>query len=701
MDVLFSIVTGLGLRFFLEGQPLGRLAPILLGLCEGAAVHHLSNANSVPSASDHYLAYALRVAVDLYFTANLQRTFVVLLWTLLGALASETMNPSRSRSPRERRRRSSRSVPAARVRHYQPTLTPASQGSRSTVVPIISSTPAVRPSRPPSPPSFFLEGESETNSNSPHPHYLPSAFDGRENSDSPPPKPVLLPTPPATHVPDGRAVRAGPSSEHRLSTIEEHSIEGQSSGNEGSRHDSLGFPGGHIGFTRTLASYAPSYAPSATSVPPLPIPNSTIRYIQTSVNRASPAAELELDDAPSVAPLPVPNAGTTYLREEYSSDGGDPLQTPQTRAARWELTDNDELMTPPGHGARELSPLVLERNLFPAFGSVLTSEHPTFQPPVFTAPATMKSTTATAPMTTTTTATVAAAAGSSDARGQEAAPEAVEYPSTAARDAAPDLDADHLATFPDQEPKSSYPTPDASPTTYRFDDRRQQDQQHEYDLGTGFQQQQSAPDPSHNQHDDDQQQHEFDLEEEAETETDAASVISSAPARAMYARAEALRTEARAAEAEFDRLRGQLDEATYQARVRDVLFLKEEMREAEKRATRLHERAARRFIMARNVSKDPQTVDVHGLRKAEAIRITEKALRDAFTEGRPTVRVIVGKGLHSADGIPVLKEAVMKAMAKYGIQCGVDPKNAGVLILTLPMPTPVYNGRKAHKGRVL
>lgn len=67
-------------------------------------------------------------------------------------------------------------------------------------------------------------------------------------------------------------------------------------------------------------------------------------------------------------------------------------------------------------------------------------------------------------------------------------------------------------------------------------------------------------------------------------------------------------------------------------------------------------------FLARNSIRKPQTVDVHGLRVAEAIQITEKALREALTSKYPFVRVIVGKGLHSQGGKPVLKQALMKTM---------------------------------------
>jgi DNA-nicking Smr family endonuclease len=58
----------------------------------------------------------------------------------------------------------------------------------------------------------------------------------------------------------------------------------------------------------------------------------------------------------------------------------------------------------------------------------------------------------------------------------------------------------------------------------------------------------------------------------------------------------------------------------------------------------------------------PHTIDVHGLRVAEAVRQTEKALREALTHGFPDIKVIVGKGLHSRNRTPVLKLAIIREM---------------------------------------
>jgi len=58
------------------------------------------------------------------------------------------------------------------------------------------------------------------------------------------------------------------------------------------------------------------------------------------------------------------------------------------------------------------------------------------------------------------------------------------------------------------------------------------------------------------------------------------------------------------------------------------------------------------------------TIDVHYLRIPEAIRETNKALRDMLLEGGGELRVIVGRGLHSRNKIPVLRPAIITEMKK-------------------------------------
>ncbi|KAG6920239.1 hypothetical protein DXG01_005008 [Tephrocybe rancida] len=623
MDVLLSIVTGLGLRLFLDSldEPLGRLGPVLLGLWEGAAVHHLSAGSfSAGSSLDHYLAYTLRVAVDLYFTANIHRAFIVLLFTILGLVASEFTNPTRPR--RFHRRRSSHTSVPTHIRHYAREYFPS------------SSRPA-RPSLPSTPPSIFLGGESELNT--PHPGYPISFADNeKESFESPTPNPALFPTPPSTSVSEVRDTRAV----DRLSTIEEHS-----SGEDGSRRSLPGIvPGAFM--VRNASSYPPSVAT------PLPVPNSTIQYIHTSLDQANANPAVEPSPSPIEAPLPVPNSSTKYYMSE--DDGGDPLQTPPAASsAPWELVltdDNDGLTTPP---ARELSPLVLEHNLLPSFGQASTSA----EAPLPNTSASVSTTEAAAALLVTS----AVECLSTPVAPSHHNPDPITEPEPTSEPSPDELEPE---PDPEPEPVSSYPTPVPSPTIERHSRSQQTDHHPNSDAGPS-----SAS---------------AEAEQETETETDAASVISSHPANVMYHRAEALREKARAAEAERFHL---LEELKHTREVKRVLFLKQRVREEEELAKKLHDKAAKRFFEARNAMRKRRThtVDVHGLRAAEAVFRTEQALRNALEVRAPSVRVIVGKGLHSAGKVPVLKGTITKVMQGYGLDCKVDPGNAGVLILTLPV----------------
>ena len=95
---------------------------------------------------------------------------------------------------------------------------------------------------------------------------------------------------------------------------------------------------------------------------------------------------------------------------------------------------------------------------------------------------------------------------------------------------------------------------------------------------------------------------------------------------------------------------------------------------------------------------------MHGLRVREALLRVERALRDMLLQGAKDLRVIVGRGNHSPNKIPVLKMSVLKAMRRYifplsfdillylsavrvgrhGIFAQVDSSNPGVVIITLP-----------------
>lgn len=57
-------------------------------------------------------------------------------------------------------------------------------------------------------------------------------------------------------------------------------------------------------------------------------------------------------------------------------------------------------------------------------------------------------------------------------------------------------------------------------------------------------------------------------------------------------------------------------------------------------------------------------MDLHGLRVQEAIEVVEKAFRSTLESGYGTLKVITGKGLHSKNNLPILKNAVIREMEK-------------------------------------
>ncbi|KAJ2922208.1 hypothetical protein H1R20_g14890, partial [Candolleomyces eurysporus] len=176
-------------------------------------------------------------------------------------------------------------------------------------------------------------------------------------------------------------------------------------------------------------------------------------------------------------------------------------------------------------------------------------------------------------------------------------------------------------------------------------------------------------------------------QDDPDSHSDGLSVLSSPEPRVVNAKAEKLRQDAKAAEKEYHELKGKHHDAVKEGKVAEGFLLKRKMLDAEERAKELHRKAARRYYASLNELNPKQkedTIDVHGLRPSEAVDKTERALTQAMDNGLTTLRVIVGKGLHSVGGQPVLKKVITQTMEKQKIACEVDSGNAGVLILTVP-----------------
>ncbi|KAF8580006.1 hypothetical protein K439DRAFT_1662966 [Ramaria rubella] len=170
------------------------------------------------------------------------------------------------------------------------------------------------------------------------------------------------------------------------------------------------------------------------------------------------------------------------------------------------------------------------------------------------------------------------------------------------------------------------------------------------------------------------------------TETSSFSTVSSTELgvtpQELRCRAEAFRQQAISARNRRDALDMRRKEAVRLKRGGEGLELKFASKEAEREADRADRRAAKLFFKERN-RKPTFFMDVHYLKKNEALRVIEKALRDVQLQGGRELKVMVGKGKHSPGGISILKPFVKNRLRQQGIQVQEASWNPGMLIITL------------------
>lgn len=157
--------------------------------------------------------------------------------------------------------------------------------------------------------------------------------------------------------------------------------------------------------------------------------------------------------------------------------------------------------------------------------------------------------------------------------------------------------------------------------------------------------------------------------EDAESDISPPESILSGGRNSLITRANLLREQAD----EEDKIRAHLEKErkklTAEGNVKDAFLLLGEVKEAEERAKKLHDKAERRyfdgtkasyfyanftliFLTGYNKETNSTTIDVHKLKVAEAIQRTEKAIRDVLLQGGAELRVITAgkivKGTHLA-----------------------------------------------------
>mmetsp|Transcript_35774 Transcript_35774/g.79611 ORF Transcript_35774/g.79611 Transcript_35774/m.79611 type:complete len:178 (+) Transcript_35774:145-678(+) len=122
---------------------------------------------------------------------------------------------------------------------------------------------------------------------------------------------------------------------------------------------------------------------------------------------------------------------------------------------------------------------------------------------------------------------------------------------------------------------------------------------------------------------------------------------------------------------EGDKVNGKL--YAYKARENEVL------------SKQSHEQAAELIFISRNKGLPKDTVDLHGLRVKEALAKAREIILEAKKENRKSMTFIVGRGLHSADGVAKLKPAIMDLVNELHLRCTVG-RNEGRILVELVEP---------------
>lgn len=111
-------------------------------------------------------------------------------------------------------------------------------------------------------------------------------------------------------------------------------------------------------------------------------------------------------------------------------------------------------------------------------------------------------------------------------------------------------------------------------------------------------------------------------------------------------------------------------------------------------AEQFNAKAAEFVFIENNKDSDDNDIDLHGLYVKEAEYILKQRIISGINKHQPTIDCIVGKGLHSKNGVAKLKPAVEQLCNDANLRCWVDKKNSGVLhidIQNAQIPQSWYN----------
>ncbi|KAI5953720.1 hypothetical protein KGF57_003929 [Candida theae] len=111
--------------------------------------------------------------------------------------------------------------------------------------------------------------------------------------------------------------------------------------------------------------------------------------------------------------------------------------------------------------------------------------------------------------------------------------------------------------------------------------------------------------------------------------------------------------------------------------------LSEQSKQALNQAENYSEQAAEYVFRENNTDSAADEIDLHGLYVKEAKWVVQRRIEQAVRTNQSHLKVIVGKGNHSANGIAKLKPAIEELCSESNLRHYIDPKNTGVLVIDL------------------
>lgn len=107
----------------------------------------------------------------------------------------------------------------------------------------------------------------------------------------------------------------------------------------------------------------------------------------------------------------------------------------------------------------------------------------------------------------------------------------------------------------------------------------------------------------------------------------------------------------------------------------------EQLKQALADAENYSRQAAEYVFRENNTDSAEDEIDLHGLYVKEAEWIVQQRITQCLNTNQLHLKVIVGKGLHSANGVAKLKPAIDRLCSESGLRHFIDNKNTGVLII--------------------